>query len=141
MDLERKLSNYYITAIMGVVFAVLGFSYNTWRLEVSEDNNNIRTAAFAVLNELAELEQIIYAAHYDKNTVAGSPRKAWVKVGLIVDLSSLINEAVSKQSLQLKDSWSARWVVVMNDREATDQLVVDINNVRAAIKAELKKLD
>ena len=53
MDLENKLKAYYATAILGVVFAVIGFTYNAWRLEVSEDNTNIRTAAFAVLNELA----------------------------------------------------------------------------------------
>lgn len=141
MDLERKLTNYYITAIMGVVFAVLGFTYNTWRLEVSEDNNNIRTASFAVLTELAELEQIIYAAHYDKNNVEGSPRRGWVKVGLIVDLSSLINKSVNKQSLHLKDAWSASWSVIANNRDATDQLVVEINSVRDAIKTELTKLD
>lgn len=73
MDLENKLKAYYATAILGAVFAVIGFTYNAWLLEVSEDNTNIGTAAFAVLNELAELEQTIYSAHYDQDSVNGSP--------------------------------------------------------------------
>jgi len=62
VDLENKLKAYYVTAIFGVVFAIVGFGYNTWRLELSEDNNNVRTASFEVLTNLAELEQVIYAA-------------------------------------------------------------------------------
>lgn len=64
---------------MGLVFAVIGFSYNAWRLESSEKNNNVRLAAFTVITELAQLEQLVYAAHYDQDPVNGSPRKGWVK--------------------------------------------------------------
>lgn len=32
---------------------------------MTEENSNIRTASFQVLIELAEREQIVYAAHYD----------------------------------------------------------------------------
>jgi len=98
MELEDKLKVYYVTAIFSVVFAVVGFSYNAWRLEVTEDNSNIRAASFEVLTVLAELEQIIYAAHYDKDTKEGSPRKGWVKIGLIVDLDSLISKSSEEQA-------------------------------------------
>ena len=63
MKLNNKLKIYYMTAIVGVVLSVTGFVYNAWRLEISEYNNNVRTASFEVLKELAELEQIIYARH------------------------------------------------------------------------------
>jgi hypothetical protein len=63
MKLNNKLKIYYMTAIVGVVLSVTGFIYNAWRLEISEYNNNVRTASFEVLKELAELEQIIYARH------------------------------------------------------------------------------
>jgi hypothetical protein len=42
MNLENELIGYYTTALLGLVFAIVGFSYNAWRLEVSEDNSNIR---------------------------------------------------------------------------------------------------
>lgn len=140
MELELKLKAYYVTAILGVVFAVIGFSYNAWRLEVSEDNNNVRTASFEVLTGLAELEQIIYAAHYDKDMVLGSPRKGWVKVGLIVDLSMLISKPVEEQSLKLLDVWSDNWERMANEQEATNQLVEQIDQVRKEIKLVLTGL-
>ena len=127
MDLENKLKAYYATAILGVVFAVIGFTYNAWRLVVSEDNTNIRTAAFAVLNELAELEQTIYSAHYDQDNVNGSPRKGWVKVGLIVDLSMLMGDSVEQSAAQ--------------DRATTNELIEKIDNVRSEIKSQLTMLD
>jgi len=140
-DLTSKLNSYYITAVLGVVFAIVGFSYNAWRMEVTEDNNNIRTAAFSVLSELAELEQIIYAAHYDKDAIAGSPRKGWVKIGLIGDLSMLISEPVSLASERLKSIWSYHWEDIANDIEATDKTIAEIDKVRAEIKLTLKSLD
>jgi len=44
-DLQRKFKAYYFTAVFSMIFAVTGFSYNAWRMEVSEANNNIRTAS------------------------------------------------------------------------------------------------
>ena len=140
-ELENKLKSYYITAVLGVVFAIVGFSYNAWRMEVTEDNSNIRTAAFSVLTELAELEQIIYAAHYDKDTVAGNPRKGWVKIGLIVDLSILVSEPVNIASERLKSIWSYQWQDIASDIEATDKTIAEIDKVRAEIKQTLKSLD
>ena len=67
MKLVHKLKAYYLTAILSLVFAVIGFSYNAWRLEATEDNSNIRTASFEVLGELAELEHVIYAAYLPRH--------------------------------------------------------------------------
>ena len=141
MELDFKLKLYYMTALLSLVIAVVGFSYNAWRLEVSEENSNIRTASFEVLANLAELEQIIYAAHYDKNTQEGSPRKAWVKVGLIVDLSTLISQSVEKQSLQLKEVWSTNWERISTDQDATNNVIEEIDLVRKEIKHVMSGLD
>lgn len=140
MELDLKLKAYYVTAILGVVFAVVGFSYNAWRLEVSEDNNNVRTASFEVLTSLAELEQVIYEAHYDKDKEQGSPRKGWVKVGLIVDLSVLISKPVEEQSQKLLSVWSENWEKMESEQEATNQLVEQIDRVRKEIKLALTGL-
>ena len=138
--LEHKLRAYYITALAGVLFAVIGFSYNAWRMEVSEDNSNVRTAAFAVLTELAELEQLIYAAHYDQNPVEGNPRRGWVKVGLILDLSGLVSHSVESQAGQLKESWQRSWNSFAGNQQLTDELILAIEAVRAQIKLRLVQL-
>ncbi|HEY9050328.1 MAG TPA: hypothetical protein VIQ03_02210 [Gammaproteobacteria bacterium] len=140
MELENKFKIYYLTAIFSLVFAVVGFSYNAWRMEVTEDNSNIRTAAFEVLKELTALEQIIYSAHYDKDMVEGNPRKGWVKMGLIVDLSTLINESVLIRADSLNQFWASNWEVMPDDRSVADELVLKIESVRAEIKKVLSEL-
>ena len=139
-ELNTKLRVYYLTAIFSLLFAIIGFSYNAWRLEVTEDNNNIRTASFEVLTELAELEQIIFAAYYDQDPVAGSPRKGWVKIGLISDLSALINSSVEQRADDLKSLWSKTWQDIPTNRKATDNISHSIDEVRAEIKSTLKML-
>ena len=140
MELKSKLKVFYITSIFSMIFAVLGFSYNTWRMELSEDNSNIRTAAFEVLLQLSELEQVIYAAHYDKNTEEGSPRKGWVKVGLVDELSVLIGSQVKIESVQLKLVWSERWQDVISSEDAVIELVAQIDKVRGSINVALNNL-
>ena len=140
MIVEKKLKVYYFTAILSLLFAVIGFSYNAWRMELSEDNNNIRTASFEVLKELAELERIIFAAHYDKNLIEGNPRKGWVEVGLIYDLSVLINNDVEIKAAKLKNKWSGNWERIAEDKQITEELVMTIDEVRVEIKEVLSKL-
>ncbi len=139
--LQHKLRLFYLTSIFGVLFAVLGFSYNAWRLELSEDNNNIRTAAFEVLLQLSEFEQVIYALHYDQNDIEGSPRKGWVKVGLIQDMSVLISTESERQAESLKVIWAEHWDTVAKDEAVVRRLVEQIDVLRGVIKGRLKELE
>jgi len=137
---RQRFQTYYLAAIFSFIFALVGFTYNTWRLESSEDNSNIRTAAFEVLKNLAELEQNVYAAYYDENKVIGNPRIGWVKVGLINDLSSLVSEPVASHAAQLKVSWQNNWVNIPEQESAVKNVVNSIERVRETIKNELKQL-
>ncbi|PHS18906.1 MAG: hypothetical protein COA86_06985 [Kangiella sp.] len=141
MRLKTKLKNYYFTAISSVIFAVVGFAYNAWRMEVTEDNNNIRTAAFEVLIVLAEFEQILYAAHYDKNTIEGSPRVGWVKIGLASDLSALISPEIEMEMEKLTDLWHSNWSSITEIQTSVERLVQSVTSARMKIKSTLKKLD
>lgn len=141
MDIQHRLKSYYLTAIASIVIAVVGFTYNSWRLEVSEDNTIIRAAAFQLLIELADIEQNIYAAHYDEDTVNGNPRRGWVKVGLVVDLSILVSEEVEAESMALKALWQDSWEQLPEKRVVADQLVKQIDRVRTEVKQVLKGLD
>ncbi|MCG8673399.1 MAG: hypothetical protein MI867_28680 [Pseudomonadales bacterium] len=140
MSDKIKLKLYYFTAVLSLVFAVIGFSYNAWRMEVSESNTNVRTASFEVLKELAELERIVFASHYDKDSIKGSPRDGWVKVGLITDLSVLIGTRVEAQASLLKETWSTTWETLPSNEKSTINLVQQIDLVRLEIKRELSSL-
>ena len=135
-----RLRNYYLATIFSVLFAVVGFSYNAWRLEVSEDNYNIRTASFEVLKELAMFEQVLYAAHYDKDLTNGSPRLGWVKIGLIHDLSRLISPEVHQQAKQLRALWQDKWQTLNEDQQSVDLLVKQTDQVRNEINDTLVSL-
>jgi hypothetical protein len=139
-QLSKKIQLYFIAAIFSMMFALAGFSYNVWRMEVTEENSNIRMACFEILLELSDLEQLIYTAHYDHDLKEGSPRKGWVKVGLIVDLSVLADEAVEKSALELKDIWSGKWSTMADNRQSVNKLIEAIDAVRAEIKTVLRSL-
>lgn len=137
---QTKLKLYYLMAVFSLIFSLLGFSYNAWRMEASEDNSNIREAAFEVLKELGELEQIVYALHYDHDQVGGSPRKGWVKVGLIHDLSILISPAAHTSATTLKQTWSEQWANVAQDQAANDLIIAQVEATREQIKQALLAL-
>jgi len=140
-QIYKKLHLYQITVIFSVLFALVGFSYNVWRMEVSEENNNIRTACFEILINLSALEQLVYTAHYDGDIKEGNPRKGWVTVGLITDLSTLTDDAVKKESSTLKDVWSANWETMPTSRGSVDKIVGAIDSVRTEIKHLMSSLE
>ncbi|GHD32672.1 hypothetical protein [Parahalioglobus pacificus] len=141
VGVERRMKWYQATAIFSVLFALLGFTYNVWRLEVTERNSSRREASFESLLQLAELEQLVFAAHYDQDAVAGNPRVGWVKVGLLVDLSESIDEPVERAALDLKETWSRRWSSMASERESTEAIVRSIDDMRASVKGALATLD
>ena len=137
---EKQIRNYQVAVVASLLFALLGFSYNVWRMEVSEQNTNTRTACFELLLVLSELEQLVYSAHYDRNTVEGSPRKGWVKVGLTEDLSVLTTKKVKQSLVQLKDTWISYWESIATDEDSVKAIVFSIDNSRTEIKMLLQNL-
>lgn len=137
---QVKLRLYYLTAVFSLVFSLLGFSYNAWRMEVSEDNSNVREAAFEVLKELGALEQLVYVLHYDHDQENGNPRKGWVKVGLIQDLAMLVSPQAKQSAIQLQQVWSKQWAQLGIDQAANDAVVAQIEQVRQQVKVVLLAL-
>ena len=138
---RNRLFLYQLTVVFSVIFALAGFSYNVWRMEVSERNNNIRTASFEMLLTLSDLEQLVYSAHYDGDRREGSPRKGWVKVGLIADLALLTNQPVADQAQLLRTTWEKHWNGMADSRESADSIVTAIDAVRRELKQGLVGLE
>jgi hypothetical protein len=131
---------YQLTAIASLLFALLGFSYNAWRLEVSETNNTIRTASFQMLLELGALEQLVFALHYDNSSAYGNLRTGWVKVGLIRDLSSLSTASVQTSSQQLYEAWQQHSDSLQDSNQSATSIINAADQTRAHIKLSLAKL-
>jgi len=139
--IQKKFQQYQLAVVFSVLFALAGFSYNVWRMEVSEKNSNIRTACFEMLLELSSLEQLVYTAHYDKDLKEGSPRKGWVKVGLINDLSALTKPSVQAKANGLQQVWEAHWSTMVDDPSSVNQIVSEVDSVRSEIKQVLSSLE
>lgn len=137
----KNVNSYQIAVIFSVLFTLIGFSYNVWRMEASEQNNNIRTASFEMLINLSSLEQLVYAAHYDNNIKEGNPRKGWVIVGLIDDLSVLTNIDVQSKTNELDNIWSNNWEKMPTHQRSVVQIVEGIDAVRHEITMLLNSLE
>jgi len=140
-EVYKRLHLYQITVLFSLLFALLGFSYNVWRMEVTEENSNTRTASFEMLLVLSSLEQLVYAAHHDGDDKEGNPRKGWVMVGLVEDLSVLTTESIKKQAVTLKAVWSNHWSTMAQERNSADEIVSAIDSVRTEIKQALRSLE
>jgi hypothetical protein len=141
LKLREKVLFYQITTVAGVLFALIGFSYNVWRMEVTEENSNIRTASFEILTELSALEQLVCSAHYDHSISEGSPRKGWVKVGLILDLSVLTVPEVEASATTLKATWSYHSDRYTDEQSSVEEIVKSVDSVRKEIKRALRNLE
>lgn len=138
---DKQVRNYQLAVISSLLFTLLGFSYNVWRMEVTEENANTRTACFELLLVLSELEHLVYSAYYDKNLKEGNPRKGWIKVGLTVDLSVLTSQKVIDSTHELKEVWSSNWESIDHSEQAVNSIVYSIDNSRSEIKVLLKNLE
>jgi len=132
---------YQATALFSVMLALVGFSYNVWRLQANEHNSTVRTASFEMFQQLAELEQLVFAAHYDGDVQAGNPRVGWVKVGLINDLSMSCGGEVPGVAAQLRETWAASWPSLPQNRDAAEAVISAIDATRASVHQALENLD
>lgn len=141
MNVQKQLKAYQITTIVTILLTLVGFSYNVWRLEKTEINSNIRTSSFELIKQLGELEQIIYYAHYDKDTKQGSPRKGWVKVIIINDLCLVAQNMLENKAANLKTVWSQNWKNIENDPQAVKNVIDAIEELRLKIQVVLRNLN
>lgn len=139
-QITKRLKIYQITSILTILLTLITFSYNVYRLEQSEINSNIRTSSFEMIKQLANLEQIVYASHYEKDDLRGNPRTGWVKVGVIQDLSIICFQEESTVTKELFKTWEKNWALMKNNRTATNEIIEKIDNVRVKIREVLKNL-
>ncbi|GGJ03175.1 hypothetical protein GCM10007978_45870 [Shewanella hanedai] len=138
---DQPITVFQITAVFSMVFALVGFSYNVWRMEITEYNSNMRSASFELLLQLSELEAIVYAAHYDQNTIEGNPRKGWIKVNLIADLSMIAEPEVSTSANALKMQWQENWQALSGSETSAMNMVKAIDHTRDEVRHLLSQLN
>ncbi|HSR02740.1 MAG TPA: hypothetical protein VLM20_08095, partial [Methylophilaceae bacterium] len=92
-------------AVVSLITAIAGLSYNAWQANQNEINQNMRIAAFEVLKNLGELQTVVNYAHFSKDKSRGNPIDGWKHVLMVRDLSHLLEMTAQKESQLLYDKW------------------------------------
>lgn len=133
----RKQIHNNAVALISIFIAVSSLAYNTWRNETTEGQRNIRHAAFRVLEELGEVQQVVdsrfyYLAFGNEIAAEGELRiRGFGSVAMIRDLMSLMPSPGPQAGTELHQLW-------LHHFSALDQLNAGGRHSQAATEAEGK---
>ena len=63
ISIRRQIHNNAV-ALISIAIAVSALAYNTWRNETTEEQRNVRHAAFRVLEDLGEVQEVVDSRYY-----------------------------------------------------------------------------
>jgi hypothetical protein len=130
-----------LLAIISLVVAMSALGYNTYRNELTEENRNIRSAGFSMLQELSELQLLIDYAHYDKDTVKGNPISGWGHLLYLKDMSYLVSSDVVVETEALIGIWGHEWETVRDDGASNRRVTAAIDTLRDQVRHTIASLD
>jgi hypothetical protein len=144
-------------ALISLVVAVGALGYNTWRNETTEEQRNVRHAAFRVLEDLGELQEVIDARHYYLPFEEGVGSEGELRlrgfgsVAMIRDLTSVMPPPAPQKGIELHELWLAHFLELAEldqqgrhssaAKQAEQALTEAINGTRFAVISVLKQLD
>jgi hypothetical protein len=128
-------------ALISLVVAVSSLSYNTWRNEATEDNRNLRFAAFEILLKLGELQQVVFHVHYDKDLDKGNPRIGWAYVLTINDLAKVLPDTLQDSAAGLLQAWGQNWENLADSPISLDIVMQALDATRSQTLVLLRSLE
>lgn len=102
-------------ALISLFIAVSSLAYNTWRNETTEEQRNVRHAAFRVLENLGELQQVVDFRHYYLPFENTGEREGELRIrgfgnaAMIHDLMMLMPPPAPAAGVELHDLWLERF--------------------------------
>ena len=131
-------------ALISLAIALASLSYNTWRNEVSEHNRNVRTAGFALIERLAELDEVAIHMRYARNDMTtaqleNSRKRGWVQVIAMRDLVYPMPDRVNEKSTQLYSDWQM-YSDELGEKFAYDQVNKSIEALRESVLTSIGEL-
>ncbi|MGV6807963.1 MAG: hypothetical protein ACWA5K_08700 [bacterium] len=133
-----------LVAIVSIVLAVTGFSYNAYRMELTEANSNVRTAGFALIEKLASLDEVLIYARYSENIDQAEMERlrksGWVQVIALRDLSYPMPADVRDASVQLMKTWQTH-SLDLGSTGGYAEIDNSLESMRSQVIAALNDLD
>jgi hypothetical protein len=130
-----------MVALISLITALSGITYNTWRDHQNEINDNMRNAAFEVLGDLGELQTIVNYAHFEADNELGNPIDGWKHVIMIRDLSRLLKPDAKKAGETLYISWQNNWENLSKDGKTELLISNQITSARQAVLSSIDSLE
>ena len=128
-------------ALVSLALAIASLGYNTWRNETTERHRNVRSAAFAMLGALGELQQLADTRFYGNDHGEMNRIALWGRVSLLRDLSGLVSPGVDARTATLYRTWNARATAFdQGDADAEKAVSAAITATRAEVRGELMRL-
>ena len=130
-----------LVALISLVTAIVGLSYNSWRDHQNEINDNMRNAAFVVLSDLGELQTIVNYAHFEADNARGNPIDGWKHVIMIRDLSRLLKSEAKQAGEALYVQWQSNWQTLDQDKQTELLISSQITSTRKAVLSTIDSLE
>ena len=157
MDTIRAQIHRNAVALISLVIAVGSLGYNTWRNETTEEQRNIRHAAFRVLEGLGELQEVADYRYYylpfeETDEKEGQLRlRGFGSVAMIRDLMNLMPQPAPRVGQELHELWSthvnflneinAKGKHMQRATQADRELAQAISDTREAVVMVLSSLE
>ena len=131
----RKQIHNNAVALISLFIALSSLAYNTWRNETTEEQRNVRHAAFRVLESLGELQQVVDFRYYylpfeEQGEREGELRiRGFGSAAMIHDLMMLMPEPAPLAGGNLHALWLEKF-------DSLDELDSAGNHSAAAATAE-----
>ena len=157
MSTIRQQIHNNAVALISIFIAVSALGYNTWRNETTEEQRNIRHAAFRVLEELGQMQEVVdsryyYLAFNREIASEGELRiRGFGSVAMIRDLMSLMPEPGPVSGQMLHETWlklfadldqiDSKGQHTPAGRKAEEELTSVIREARMAVLDVLRELE
>ena len=144
-------------ALISLFIAVTSLGYNTWRNETTEAQRNVRHAAFRVLENLGEMQEVVDARYYylafgEQRESEGELRLRGFGSALMTrDLMNLMPAPAPAAGENMMGLWSEHFGALDDldasgghssaARDAERELTRAIEDTRKAVVAVLKSLE
>ncbi|MDM3871539.1 hypothetical protein QSV34_09245 [Porticoccus sp. W117] len=132
-------------ALISLTIALASLGYNTWRNEVTEQNRNVRTAGFALIERLAELDEVAIHMRYARDDMTAaelenSRKRGWVQVIAMRDLRYFMPDNVNEESTQLYSKWQM-YSDELGNKASYDRVNNSIESLRESVLTAIGELD
>lgn len=129
-------------AVVGLMVALIALGYNTWRNELTEQNQTVRYASFEMLLKVGELQSILYAANGLESMQKETATRGEIVVLGLRDLSMFMPENVQGHSKNLVLEWRRSSVTLSDESEFSLALIdTKLNELRLGIIKAVKSLE